>query len=185
MTKRCLQGGASPFRNEATGPGPMLRTFDRILIAVTATLVVALTALMTAVVLIGVFTRYMLGEALPWPEELARYTMTWLSWIGGGLALRRGAHIATDLAINALPERARKAVLFVGNVLVAIFLVILIVYGWQLVGRAGFQTTAALGVSMQIPYAALPIGAVLMLYHLAIVTFFPSLEVQRDTELQT
>jgi TRAP-type C4-dicarboxylate transport system permease small subunit len=163
----------------------MLRTFDRTLIIATAVLVAALTALMTAVVLLGVFTRYLLGEALPWPEELARYTMTWLSWVGGGLALRRGAHIATDLVVNALPERARKAVLLLGSLLVAAFLVILIVYGWQLVQRAGFQTTAALGLSMQIPYLSLPIGAALMLYHLAIVMFVPSLELPRETELQT
>ncbi len=162
----------------------MFRALDRGLVAVTSVLVAALMATMAIAVLFGVFTRYVLNDALPWPEELARYAMIWMSWIGGGLALRRGAHIATDLAINTLPEGPRRVVLLVGNVLALGFLLIVLVFGLQLVGRVSMQSTIALGVSMQVPYAAVPIGAALMIYHLLIVMFAPGLELKRDTEMQ-
>jgi TRAP-type C4-dicarboxylate transport system permease small subunit len=163
---------------------PMLRIFDRALLLVTSVAVAGLTALMAVVVLIGVFARYVLNDALPWPEELARYTMIWLSWLGGGLALRRGAHIAVEFVIDAMPQRLRAATVFAGRIGILLFLGICLVYGLQHVGRVSMQTTVALGVSMQIPYLAAPIGSALMVYHLLILMFVPSLDEARKTELQ-
>jgi TRAP-type C4-dicarboxylate transport system permease small subunit len=62
----------------------------------------------------------------------------------------------------------------VGNVLAIGFLVILLVYGVELVRRVQFQSTIALGVSMQVPYAAAPLGAALMIYHFLVLMFVPS-----------
>ena len=112
----------------------------------------ALTAAMTIVVLLGVFTRYVLNDALPWTEEVARYILIWLSWLGGGIAMRRGSHIAVDLFIDKLSPPARAAILFLGRVLVLVFLAICVVYGLDLVRRVAMQSTIALGISMQVPY---------------------------------
>lgn len=158
-------------------------TIDRLIVTVTSALVVALTGLMAVVVIIGVFYRYVLNDALPWPEELARYAMIWLAWLGGGLALRRGAHVATDLLVSRLTPRARRVLLFVGNVLVIGFLLIVLINGITLVGRVSQQSTVALGISMQIPYAAAPLGAALMLYHLLVLMIVPRTAATRETEL--
>jgi TRAP-type C4-dicarboxylate transport system permease small subunit len=162
----------------------MFNTIDRLILNVTSAIVASLIALMTATVIIGVFYRYVLNDALPWPEEFARFAMIWISWVGGGIALRRGAHVATDLLVNQLPPGPRRILLFVGNVLILAFLVIVLVNGIALVQRVAFQSTIALGISMQIPYAAAPIGSALMIYHLLVLMIVPQAAPTNDSELQ-
>jgi TRAP-type transport system small permease protein len=160
------------------------RAFDRAVILVTSVAVVALTALMTIVVLIGVFARYILHDALPWIEEAARYAMLWLSWLGGGLALRRGAHLAVEFLVDAMTPQVRAVTIFIGRIAVLAFLALCAYFGLALVQRVSAQSTAALGVSMQLPYASVSIGSLLMIYHLLVIMFGPKDAVTRDTELQ-
>jgi TRAP-type C4-dicarboxylate transport system permease small subunit len=162
----------------------MFRAFDRALVAATSALVAALTGLMCVVVLLGVVTRYFLNDALPWTEEAARYTLIWLSWLGGGLAMRKGAHIAAELVIDCLPALPRKIVVTTGRIGVLLFLAICVWYGLELVNRVSFQSTIALGVSMQLPYAAVPVGSALMIYHMLVIAFGSDKAVTRDTEIQ-
>ena len=163
---------------------PALLIFDRLLLLATSIMLAALTAAMTVVVLLGVFTRYVLNDALPWTEELARYILIWLSWLGGGIAMRRGSHIAVDLFIDKLSPRARSVIVFLGRSLVLVFLAICVIYGLDLARRVGMQSTIALGISMQIPYASVPVGAALMLYHLAVIMFVPLPSEQRDLQTE-
>lgn len=157
------------------GENPMsaLRRVDGAIVTLTSWVVAYLTLQMVLVVLLGVFTRYVLNNALPWIEELARYSMIWLAWLGGGLALRRGAHIAVEFLRDALPPGLRSAVVLLGRLAVLVFLGICLWYGIDLTSRVSMQSTIALGVSMQIPYAAIPTGALLMAYHLVAVMSFP------------
>ncbi len=162
-----------------------LKRFDDLLVTLTSWLVVYLTLQMTVVVLLGVFTRYVLNDSLAWVEELARYTMIWLSWIGGGLALRRGAHLAVEFVIDALSPRMRAFVVLAGRIATFGFLAIVFWWGLQLTGRVSMQSTIALGISMQIPYAAIPVGALLLGYHLMAVMVFPWARLARPlTEVQ-
>ena len=162
----------------------MFQVFDRALINLTSALVAGLTALMAGVVLLGVFTRYFLNDPLAWTEEAARYALIWLSWLGGGLALRRGAHIAVEFLLDAIPSASTRAVvLFAGRVAALFFLVICVWYGLVLVQRVSFQSTIALGISMQLPYASVPVGALLMIYHMLVVMLGPRDTTARDAEL--
>ena len=163
---------------------PAFLAFDRLVLLATSIMLAALTAAMTIVVLLGVFTRYVLNDALPWTEEVARYILIWLSWLGGGIAMRRGSHIAVDLFIDKLSPPARAAIKFLGRVLILVFLTVCIVYGLDLVGRVAMQSTIALGISMQVPYASVPVGAGLMLYHLLVLMFVPLPSEQRDLQTE-
>ncbi len=162
-----------------------LKRVDNAIVTFTSWVVVYLTLQMTLVVLLGVFTRYVLNDALAWIEELARYSMIWLTWLGGGLAMRRGAHIAVEFFTDALPQKARFVVILLGRAGVFFFLGICLWYGVDLTMRVSAQSTIALGISMQIPYAAIPVGALLMAYHLAAVMSFPWARIARQQiELQ-
>lgn len=161
------------------------KSVDGAIVAATSWIVVYLTFQMTVVVVLGVFMRYIMNDAFAWIEEVARYSMVWLSWLGGGLAIRRGAHIAVEFAIDALSPAARSAVLFAGRLAIFGFLGICIWFGADLTDRVSMQSTIALGISMQIPYASIPIGSALMVYHLLVVMSCPWARVERaSTELQ-
>ena len=163
----------------------LIKSIDTVVVRVTSWVVSYLTLQMAAVVVTGVFFRYFLNDGLPWVEELARYSMIWLSWLGGGLAIRKGAHISVDFLVDALSPRSRAAVVLLGRLLILTFLCICIGLGAELTARVSMQSTIALGVSMQIPYSAIPIGSALMVYHLLIVMFCPWARVQSgSTEYQ-
>lgn len=130
------------------------------------TVMVALLAAMLGSTLAGVFFRYFLNDALSWSEEAARFAMIWVAVLGGGLTYRAGGHIAVDMFLRKLPKRFA----WVGAGIVAsasaAFIITFTWYGAKMVENVWMQRSAALEMSMAVPYAALPVGGVFMLYHL-------------------
>ncbi len=66
--------------------------------------IVAMGAMVIAI-LIQVFFRYVLNNALPWPEEAARFMMLWMTGLIAPTAYRRGGFVAIDMLAMALPAR--------------------------------------------------------------------------------
>ena len=144
---------------------------DRAIIWLTAIAVVALMLTMVGSILLGVFFRYVVNAALPWPEELARFAMIWLTMLGAGLVVRYGGHIAVTFLANRLRGFPSRVVGWFGRAVVVLFLSLLLWFGVDMTDRAGRQRSAALEWSMSVPNLAIPIGAALMIYHLGMVAF--------------
>ncbi|MCK0150779.1 TRAP transporter small permease [Marivita sp. S6314] len=60
--------------------------------------------LMVVAILLQVFFRYILGNALPWPEELAIFLMLWMTAAIAPSAYRRGGFVALEIISGALPK---------------------------------------------------------------------------------
>lgn len=127
---------------------------------------VVLVGTMTGTVVAGVFCRYVLNAPLSWSEEVARFAMIWAAFIGGALAFRRGGHIAIGFVVDVLPKTLRWLVLAAGWLMMLAFLWMLFWYGWTLAEQVRFQRSPALRMSMRYAYAAVPVGAALMIYHM-------------------
>ncbi|MGR3494927.1 TRAP transporter small permease [Citreimonas sp.] len=80
-------------------------------------LATAAIGLMVLCILLQVFFRYALNNALPWPEEAARFLMLWMTGLIAPAAYRRGGFVAIDMLQAALPGRAAH---LLGLVLLAI-----------------------------------------------------------------
>lgn len=66
-------------------------------------------ALMVFVIILQVFFRYVLNNALPWPDEAARFFMLWMTGLIAPVAYRRGGFVAIDMLGHALPKRIGAA----------------------------------------------------------------------------
>ena len=53
------------------------------------------------IVFLQFFTRYFLNDSLSWTEEIARYGLMWLAFIGGAVVTRKKTHIAVELLGNS------------------------------------------------------------------------------------
>jgi TRAP-type transport system small permease protein len=54
------------------------------------------------------FSRYVLNDSVAWTEEVARYLLIALTFIGSAGAVRRGSHIRVEALEHALPGPARR-----------------------------------------------------------------------------
>ncbi|MEM9580663.1 MAG: TRAP transporter small permease [Pseudomonadota bacterium] len=61
-------------------------------------------ALMVVCILIQVFFRYVLNNALPWPDEAARFLMLWMTGLIAPSAYRVGGFVAIDMLERMLPR---------------------------------------------------------------------------------
>lgn len=54
------------------------------------------------------FSRYVLNDSIAWTEEIARYLLMVIAFLGASLAARKGTHIALEIVPNMLPREARR-----------------------------------------------------------------------------
>lgn len=129
-------------------------------------LIVVLMGSMATLVFLNVVTRYVFNHSIIWVEELTQYEMIWVAFLGGGLALREGRHVAVDTLQDLLPDALRRPLRTLLAVAMAAFLAVLVVLGAQIAAFTWDQETPMLEWPAGLPYLAVPIGAAGMLLHL-------------------
>ncbi|WP_170341183.1 TRAP transporter small permease [Ruegeria arenilitoris] len=106
--------------------------------------VVAIAFMVTAI-LIQVFFRYVLGNALPWPDEAARFCMLWMTGLMAPTAFRRGGFVAIDMLVRFLPRVPGQLLNLFLLLLSLTVLVVAVRIGWsEVTGFGGRFATAAL-----------------------------------------
>ncbi len=121
---------------------------------------------MFAMVFANVVTRYGFGYSIAWAEEVSSYLMIWTTFLGGGLALRQGRHVAIDVLQDRLPKGLLPLARTILAIAILLFLACLFVFGIQFVAFGWAQETPVTQIPMGIPYLAVPLGALLFAAHL-------------------
>ncbi len=120
---------------------------------------------MTIVVLLQVLFRYWLHLPLDWGEEVSRYLFIWSAMLGAGIATKRRAHFGIDYIVKTLPSGAQRTIAVGINVCICGFLGLIAVQGTRLAILNLSQISPVLSVPMGVPYAAIPLCALLMLIY--------------------
>ncbi len=100
---------------------------------------------MVVAILIQVFCRYVLNNALPWPDEAARFCMLWMTGLMAPTAFRQGGFVAIDTLSSMLPVRIGDllSLMLLGLSLLVLILAVQIGYK-EVTGIGGRFTTASL-----------------------------------------
>lgn len=111
-------------------------------------------ALMVVIILAQVFFRYVIGTALPWPEEASRFLMLWMAGLMAPTAFRRGGFVSIEMLVRFLPQ-GLAAILSI--LLLTISLVVLLVglqIGWhEVTGLGGRFATDSLSVPTNLTFS--------------------------------
>jgi TRAP-type C4-dicarboxylate transport system permease small subunit len=146
-----------------------MKKLEETFVAVNRWILIILLAAMSIIVFANVVGRYVTGASIPWSEEVSRHMMIWLTFLGGGLVLRHGGHIAIDNLQEALPVAGARLVRAVVLLLMTAFLSLLVYFGYDYAVRTMVQTTASTEIPFGYIVSAMPIGCGLMLIHLALI----------------
>lgn len=110
--------------------------------------------LMVLAILLQVFFRYVLNNALPWPDEAARFMMLWMTGLMAPMAYRRGGFVAIDMMVEALPTRAGAALSLILLVISGVVLAVGVNIGWgEVTGFGGRFATASLYLPTSIDFS--------------------------------
>jgi|GEM_PF-4107350 len=139
-----------------------------------------------ALVLIDILFRYVINMPLIWPQEITKWSLVWVGYIGAGVALRTERHVALTMVINRLGERAQAWVLLFGKLIILFFVSVFIWLGYQ---QAIVNPAFSWAVNIRYTYAMLgmPLAGLLMFMHLIylITKDIYSLLYGRSPELQS
>ncbi|SHF19744.1 TRAP-type C4-dicarboxylate transport system, small permease component [Modicisalibacter ilicicola DSM 19980] len=108
------------------------------------------------------FSRYVLGSSIAWTEEMARYLLVVVCFLGSAMAVRKGSHIAVEFFYRYMPGRVGLTM----STLVDIVRVIFFIAGSWITYKLADRTNAMM-VSVDIPksviYYLVLVGFLLML----------------------
>ena len=115
---------------------------------------------MAVSILIQVVNRNTVRIPASWCEELARYCMVWLIFVGISAGVKQGSHIGVDALVNAFPENTGKIIKKITSILATVMYAVLTVLSIMI--TAGIRETGQVSPAMRIPmyivYAGLIVG---------------------------
>ena len=111
------------------------------------------------IVFLQFFTRYVLNDSLAWTEEIARYGLMWVVFIGGVMVTRRNTHIAVELLSNVMKPGPLRVVLLASVDFVKLGFIGLLAYlSWTIIERMGVQRMTVFDLPMSYVYGGVAVG---------------------------
>ncbi|MBP2230966.1 TRAP-type C4-dicarboxylate transport system permease small subunit [Azospirillum agricola] len=163
----------------SAGPAPLppaLRRVIRVVDGFNAALLAVLSlglGVLACLALVQVIARYVVGEPLIWSEELIRYALIWIVFLGAGIGVRRGLLASVELIAQTVPRPLRRALSLVCALVSALFWAVLLGYGVAILDAVEGITSGNMEIPMSVVYLAVPIGAALALVNTLIVAIDP------------
>lgn len=154
--------------NQKSGKDFLLKLFENIEMEICVMCLFA----MTVITFAQVIGRYVFNYSFSWSEEVSRFLLAWITFGGASYAFKFGAHIGVTYFIDKLPSNARKNVYVLIQAIVVFFFVVFGIYGLShTMGAVQLKQIApATRISIGIPYAAIPVGCLLVVIRTIIDT---------------
>lgn len=145
--------------------GNMLRKISYWLDSASRVFIVFFLLFMTVVLATQVILRYFFQMGIIWSDELARFLMIALVYIGAASAVRDNSHIKVSVFEDQIPA-LRKWFAPVQWIMIFIYSVFLIKFGIDTLKVVGAQSSANMGISMAWIYVVIPLSGALTIIHL-------------------
>ena len=104
-------------------PG-ILGVLKKLDVAVVTTLMV----LIFLNVVLQIMSRVTPGRVVQWTVEMGEILLVAIIWMGIGLGVLNSTHIRFDMLLSKLPHKAKKILYVAGNIIFAVFLLIIAYY---------------------------------------------------------
>lgn len=131
---------------------------------------------MVAVIFLATFARFSKLFTTPWAEELARYMMIWLGFVGAGAVARTGTHFGVDVLVKKLSDRRKIIMYIIQIVAITAICIWIFYYGIRIcITQVTMNRTSPSMklpmylVSICVPYTAISVGLQNFLYEIDVI----------------
>jgi TRAP-type C4-dicarboxylate transport system permease small subunit len=128
-------------------------------------------ATLAFIVFYQVFTRYVLGDPAGWTEEIARYFLVAVVFIGAAMSVRKNNHIQVDYFYRLMPKAMGRSLSIAVDLLRCAFLGYASWLCWLLIQRIGSSRMAIVDLPMSWVFGAMLFGFVTMFWRSLIVAW--------------
>lgn len=147
----------------------MLQAYERFLDGVTSVVkwvMLAMASVIFVIICATVITRYLLNLVPSWSEEIPRYMLVWISYLGAALCVHYKEHISLDVFFNFLPVRARQIGRLILDLMVGAVGAIMLVFGIGLVRQFGDDLMESIPLTNFWLYLAMPTSGLLIILYI-------------------
>jgi TRAP-type C4-dicarboxylate transport system permease small subunit len=152
------------FPSKETMAGYINR-FSQICARLTGIIVIVLAICLIGSLLISIFFRYVIGQALSWPEEISLILFTWLVLLAGSLGVRQDFHVRLTIVVSRFPTPVQHILDRLVVLAIGIFGAILLYSGYDLVKRTAEHLTPTLRLPLDWLNYSAPVCGTLILLH--------------------
>jgi TRAP-type C4-dicarboxylate transport system permease small subunit len=144
-----------------------MKKFFDVVLFVQRKICAVLLLVMTLVTTFQIIARVILHVSSAWTEELSRFLMIWITFIGGTGMLIKGEHLAVDFLSSMYSPPLRKIARIVNNLIYTFFSGFMLIFGYKLFTNP--ITMRSLTPALQVPrkwiYVILPFCMVFMVLY--------------------
>ena len=151
-------------------PPSLLQRYQRLLDAVdrvVSWVIISAMAVLTVVVTLQVFYRYVLNDSLRWGWDIPRLCFIWVILLSIPLGIRYNAHVGIDIVVQRMGLRAQRAVLVFNAFFMLVLSVTAAFYGAVLARDTLDQMMPGINLSVGLFYIGLVVGQVHTCMHIA------------------
>lgn len=120
---------------------------------------------MTIIVAAQVFCRYVLNQSLFWSEELARFLLVWLTFLGASCAYYRKVNPGVDFLYAKMPFMIKKISSVLTHLASMGLFMVMIIYGCKFAYFVRLQISPALQIPKWIILGIIPVSGVILMIH--------------------
>lgn len=128
-------------------------------ILLTSTMLVSLSA--------GVFYRYVLSSPLTWSDEVAIFSLVWLTFIGGSMGIKQQSSAAVTIFMDRFKGTLRTILMGISLLAVLIFVIYILYlsFVWLSSPNILLQRSSSMRLPMIIPYLSIPVSFTFLAVH--------------------
>ena len=115
------------------------------------------------------FTRYALNDSAGWTEEIARYLLICMVFVGAAIGVRKNTHIHVDIFYRFMPPPMARTVSTAVDVVRVLFLGYAVYLTWLLMGKIGKQQMAIIDWPIGLIYSVVMLGFALMCFRAVMI----------------
>ncbi len=120
--------------------------------------------LLCGIVFYQFFTRYVLNSSAAWTEEIARYVLVGIVFLGSSLCVRLNSHIHVDFLYRLTPRPVGVLLSAAVDLLRIAMVAYCIWLTWQVMEKVGYQPMTMIDWPMSVVYSFVLAGFIFMTF---------------------